>query len=668
MTNNKDLFQKAFKYHQAGNLEAAAASYDKILEEHPGDIEVLFLLGALNLQRHNLDSAVDYLKKTLKLKPDHVIAHNNLGAALRKQGKFDEAVESYKHALKLKPDYADAYFNLGNVFKEQTKLDEASESYRQALKHNPDYATAHNNLGNVLKDQNKLDEAIESYKNAIKFKPDYTEAHYNLGNIFKDQDRFEEAIESYRQALKLKPDYATAHNNLGNTFKEQDKLEEAIESYRRAITIKPDYADAYYNLSNVLKEQGKFNEAVESGRRAIALKSDFTEAHNNLGAILQEQGLFNEAVDSYNTAIRLKPTQEVPYNNLGAALQELGKFNEAITNYDRAIKLKPDYADAHFNKSLVLLLLENFKEGWPEYEWRLRKKDCTSHNYQQPRWDGSQLNGKSILAHAEQGFGDTIQFVRYLPFVRKKGGYVIFECQHELFRLLKNCAGIDKIIEQRPDNIPSIKFNVQIPLASLPGIFGATLETMPFSEPYISVDTKLATQWREQLDRNKTYKVGIVWAGRTKREYVYRKRSCSLADFAPLADISDNIIFYSLQKGPASEEAHNPPRGMRLINLGNELNDFADTAAVIANLDLVISIDTAVAHLAGAIGKPVWTLLHLIPDWRWLLDRNDCPWYPVPPDGRAGMRLFRQTQLNNWNEVFNKVKKALILELSNERR
>jgi hypothetical protein len=312
----------------------------------------------------------------------------------------------------------------------------------------------------------------------------------------------------------------------------------------------------------------------------------------------------------------------------------------------------------------VLLLTENFEQGWPEYEWRLRTKNRLFPTLHQPVWDGTPLNGRSILVHAEQGLGDAIQFVRYLPMVRARGGHVIFKCQPDLFRLLRNCKGFDEIIEQIPASESAVQFDVHIFLLSLPGIFNTTLDTIPSEASYITANPNLVTQWQMRLGHNEDFKIGIVWAGSPKHKGD-RKRSCSLADFAPLANIP-GLVFYSLQKGPASTEACNPPENMKLINLENELNDFTDTAAVIANLDLVISVDTAVVHLAGAIGKTVWTLLPFAPDWRWLQNRDDSPWYPRPNGlaGRAGMRLFRQTRPDDWAGVFEQVKKALITQYS----
>ncbi len=320
-------------------------------------------------------------------------------------------------------------------------------------------------------------------------------------------------------------------------------------------------------------------------------------------------------------------------------------------DYERAIKHKPDYAQAHLNRSFALLLTEKLEEGWHEYEWRLHIKGHSIGTAMQPMWDGKSLNGKSILIQTEQGFGDIIQFVRYLPMVKAQGGRVTIECPKSLFRLLENCAGIDKIIETTSGNESFEQFDVHVPLLSLPGIFGTKLDSIPSDIPYISIDTMLEEHWRIRLNDNNNIKIGIVWAG-NRHHKNDRNRSCTLVDFANLSSIP-GISLYSLQKGSASIENNNSAEGMNIINLENELDDFADTAAVIANLDIVISIDTAVVHLSGAIGKPVWTLLPFDPDWRWLLNREDSPWYP-------GMRLFRQTQPNDWTTVFEQVKENLI--------
>ncbi|MBS1258709.1 MAG: Cell division coordinator CpoB [Candidatus Scalindua arabica] len=638
--SNTDLFHEAFTLHNTGNLAKAASLYRKILKNEPKHVDANFLLGTLNIQQGKLKPATTLLKKAISLKPDHVAASNNLGTALQSQGNFSEAEVIYNNIIERTPDYVEGHINLGAV----------------------------------LQEQGKLDEAIKCYNRAIPLKPDYAEAHYNLGNALKRKNEFDEAAASYSQAIKLNPDYVQAHSNLGTVLQEQGKLVEAVSSFRKAIELKPEYAEAHSNLGTVLQEQGKLREAAESFHLAAELNPNHAEVHNNIGTFLMELGKPDEAIESYEKAITLEPDHAEAHNNLGAAFQEQGKFNEAIPYYKKAISLKPDYAEAHMNRSFVLLLTGNLEEGWPEYEWRLHTKDRVPRSFQQPLWDGTPLDGRSILVHAEQGIGDTIQFVRYLPMVQAKGGHVIFECQKNLFRLLENSEGLNDIIQKASTSEENSYFDVQVPLLSLPGIFGTTLENIPSKVPYIKVDPEPVKQWNARIENNDDFKIGIVWAGSPDHKND-RNRSCRLEDFSQLAEIP-GLSFYSVQKGVASQEALTPPAGMKIINLANELNDFTDTAALILNLDLVISVDTSVAHLAGAIGIPVWNLLPFAPEWRWQLNRAVSPWYPRPNArlpfvgqglaGRAGMRLFRQSQPNDWTGVFKQVKKALISEITTE--
>jgi tetratricopeptide (TPR) repeat protein len=688
-TSNKELFQEAYELHQSGKLTATAKLYNIILNEQPDNINVIFLAGTLNLQQRNFDVACMYFRKALELNPDYAMVHGNLGIALHESGKIDEAIKCYRKAINLKPNYSSTYFNLANALKEQSTLEEAVIYYKKAIELNPDDATIYGNLGNTFKEQGRLEEAVEyyrkaswlnpdnagfhcnlgaalqesgeldeailSYKEAVKFDPNYAMAFSNLGSALQKSGKLNEAIKSYERAIAIKPDYSEAHNNLGISLLEKGKPEEAITCHKKAIELKPDCADAHNNLGTALMEQSKFDDAITSYKRALLLKPDYAEAHNNLGTALMEQGKFDTAIINHKKAIELKPDYVEAYNNLGTVLNGSGKPDEAIAYYKQAIELNPYFALAHLNMAFALLLTENFKKGWQEYEWRLRIKGRAPKTSEKPLWDGSSLNGKSILVYTEQGLGDSIQFIRYIPMVKAQGGSVIVECQQSLYRLLKNCNGIDEIIVMTSNDEPPMQFDTLAPLLSLPGIFDVTMDSIPHNVPYIKPDPVLVSQWRTKLEHDNNFKVGIVWAGNPKHKND-RNRSCSLKDFAHLTSIS-GLTFYSLQKGQVSVEANNPPKGMKITNMNNELHDFSDTAAAISNLDLVISVDTSVAHLAGAIGKPVWTLLPFVPDWRWLLERNDSPWYP-------SMRLFRQTQLYDWDGVFEQVKKALIQKIT----
>ncbi|MDR4504150.1 MAG: tetratricopeptide repeat protein [Candidatus Scalindua sp.] len=527
----------------------------------------------------------------------------------------------------------------------------AETSYRNLLDIEPGQTAALILLSTLSLQKGDLERASELVKEAIMLKPEDAETYNILGVILQKQGKFEEAAASYGNAMKLKSDHAEIYNNLGAVLIEMGRSDEAIANYKYAIVLKPDYADAHYNLANALKRECRLDEAVRHYRKAITFNPDYIEAHNNLGVTLKDQGRYDESLCALSRAISLSPDNAEAHNNCGIVLQEQGRLNEALLAFDKAIASKTDYGEAQFNRSMLLLLKGRFTEAWPEYEKRLCTKEYALKTLQQPEWKGSPLNGESILVHAEQGFGDTIQFARYLPLVQSKGGRVIFECWPQLLKLLENGNGIDEIVEMSTSGYPAQEFDFHIPLMSLPGIFDTKLETIPSPVPYIVADLRLADEWQKLLAGNDCFRIGIVWSGNPENRTICLKKSCTLRAFADLSEIP-GLKFYSLQKGPASVEVLSPPEGMDIINLEDKLDDFSDTAAVIANLDLVISVDTAVAHLAGALGKPVWILLPFVPDWRWLMNREDSPWYP-------SMRLFRQTHPGDWAGVFNRVGEAL---------
>ncbi len=649
-TTKKHLIDEAFLKHQAGDLEAAAASYEAILEKHSENFDALFLLGTLHLQRREIDDACKLLKKALILKPDHAMAHNNLGTTFQVKGQLEKAEECYHRACVLKQDDPKIHSNLGDIYREQGNFDKAVISYKNAMRHNPDSAESHCNLGALFQEMGRVDDAVGCYHRALELKPAYALAHSNLGMALQELGELNEAVECCLKASQLAPDSEVLQNNLGTALKGLRQFNDAAECYRNAIALKPDYAEAHNNLGTISLEQKEFHKAVDCYKRAIELKPDYAMAYSNLGMVWRELGKLDASIESCSRAIKVDPNCAEAHNNIGTSLQERGQLDEAIISYKRAISLKPDYALAHMNNAIALLLAGNFKDGWQEYEWRLHIRRHISETPEKTLWDGLCLSGKSILVYVEQGFGDTIQFARYLPMVRARGGRVVLECQKELIRLLRGFSGIDELIEYTPVRKSVAPFDVHVPLLSLPGIFGTTLETVPADIPYIKVDSTLSMEWYKKFNKNKDLKVGIVWSGNPENAND-RNRSCSLTDFAVLGDIP-GTTFYTLQKGAAAVEASHPPEGMVIVNLEKDLRDFVDTAAVIANLDLVISIDTAVVHLAGAMGKRVWNLLPFTPAWRWLQYRDVSPWYPT-------MRLFRQSHPNDWLGLFQLVKREL---------
>jgi len=607
-----DLFDLAVRYHQSGDLRKAEPLYRQILQADPSHADAHHFLGLIAYQTGHLDGAVGLMSQALVLNPSAAVYHANLGVVFQAQGRPQEAQASFAQALRLNPDLADTHNNLGNVLQEQGKLDEASACYRQALRLNPDHASGHYNLANALKDQGQLDEAVTSYRQALRIDPHHVDAHNNLGVAFKALGRLDEAVACYQQALGLNPNHVDARNNLGNIFKDQDRLDEAVACYREVLRLNPQYVDALSNLGLALKEQGQLAEAVACCRRALGLNPRHANAHNNLGLALMDQGQLGEA---------------------GAC-------------FDQALRLRPQDAGPRWNWALLRLLQGNFEQGWADYESRWSQPGLVPRSWPRPRWDGLPLEGKTILVHAEQGLGDTLQFIRYAPLVKRRGGTVLVECQPALVTLLSRCPGIDRVL---PEGTPLPDFDVQVPLLSLPGLFGTNLSCVPADVPYLFADNRLVERWRRELAGFGTaFRIGLVWQGNpTVRGD--RQRSVPLIQFAPLACL-EGVRLFSLQVGPGAKQLVHTGERLGVVDLGSRFDrsSLEDVAAVLKNLDLVISSCTAIPHLAGALGVPVWLALAFVPDWRWLLEREDSPWYPHH-------RLFRQRRPGDWDEVFKRI-------------
>jgi hypothetical protein len=424
----------------------------------------------------------------------------------------------------------------------------------------------------------------------------------------------------------------------------QGQPDEAAASYRQALRLQPDYAEAHNNLGVALKRQARLDEAAACFRRALRHKPD-AEVLNNLGDTLREQGKPAKAVASLRQAVRLQPNHATARNNLGVALEKQGRLEEALACYQKALYLQPDYAQAHLNRSLLWLMAGRYEQGWPEYEWRWRLPGYALSPCALPRWDGSPLGGRTILLRAEQGLGDTLQFVRYAALLKRQGATVLLECQGPLRTLLAGCPGIDRLVA-RGESPPA---DVQAPLLSLPALLGTTLASVPAPVPYLYADPGLVAHWAEQLRVMRGFKIGIAWQG-SKAYLDDRGRSIPLAEFAPLAQ-ERGVRLISLQKGLGAEQLRQVAGQFPVLDLGSRLDEagaFLDTAAALKSLDLVVACDTALGHLAGALAVPVWLALPYVPDWRWLLRRDDSPWYPT-------VRLFRQHRLGDWQGVFERM-------------
>jgi Flp pilus assembly protein TadD len=456
--------------------------------------------------------------------------------------------------------------------------------------------------------------------------------------------RLPEAEKLCRQVLAAQPDRADAWNLLGILFHTAGRPAMAADLIGRAVAAAPTVAEYHSNLGNVLRAAGRLDEAIAAYRDALAIQPGAAAVHSNLGAALVARGDVGQGIEGYRTAIGLDPSLAEAHSNLGNALLDLGRIGDAIDAYRAAIAIVPDHAEVRCNLGMCLLLRGEFAEGWAELEWRLRCGDAgrAARHFAHPRWAGEPLAGRTILLHAEQGFGDTIHFLRYAGLVAARGGRVVVECQPELVPLLRQLPSVAEWVAHG-EHLP--RFDVHCPLLSLPRVFDTRLDTVPPMGPPLSADADRAAMWRGRLDAAGP-RVGLCWAGNPGHAND-RNRSIPLADLAPLAEALPHGRFASLQVGPAAGQALSAA-WPNLLDASAELRDFTDTAALIDRLDLVITVDTAVAHLAAAMGKPTWLLLPFTPDWRWMLDRSDSPWYP-------SMRLFRQTSPGKWAEVVSRV-------------
>ena len=515
------------------------------------------------------------------------------------------------------------------------------------------YSPALHLLGMIAYRAGRCNIAVDQMSMAVQLSPDTPFFHNDLGNVFLSQGKINEAILCYRNALRLDPNIVQTYYYLGVALTKKDLLDEALQSLDIAIKLKPDYTDALYQAGFIFSRKDKPDEAIACFEKLLKIEPARHEAIFALGVALGAVERTEEAIACYRKALGTVPDDVYALNNLGLLLKEQGEIKQAMDTYRKAIEISPDLAGPHWNLSHVLLLTGNLQAGWKEFEWRLRKDDWQKANLRRskvPLWNGESFTGKTLFIHDEQGIGDTIQFIRYLPMVKARGGDIIFETQEPLTGLLKNFPGIDQLMPQSADGVLPTDMDFFVPLLSLPAILNTTLDTIPDTVPYFHADSDKTKYWMERLGEA-GFKVGIVWAGEPKNPND-RNRSCRLRQFEPIANIS-GVRLIGMQKGKAAEQANDLPSGIDVINYGPELGDFIDTMGLIENLDLVVAVDTAVAHLAGAMGKPVWLVLTFAHHWPWLLKRTDSPWYP-------DMKIYRQEKKGDWAMVFEQVKKDLV--------
>jgi tetratricopeptide (TPR) repeat protein len=606
-------FQQAIAFHNRGRLWEAAQLYETALKADGRHFGAVYGLGLLRLQQRKFGDAERLLRRAVKIDRNSADAHLHLAAALTGLDRLEDAIRHYQRTLAIRPDLAEAHNNLGYTLQSLGRHDQAAAHYEKALGIVPDYAEARNNFGNALQLLGRSEEAIAQFEQALVIRPNYAEAHKNFGNVLGALGRNEEAIAHYEKALAITPTYAEAHESLGNALMALERHEEAIGQFEQALALRPEYA----------------------------------EAHSSLGLALAALDWHEAAIAHYERAIAIKPGYADAHGNLGNALWALGRDKEALASHDRALAIKPDLAAARWNRSQVYLSIGDWVRGFRDYEcrWEAQPKNSPKRNFTQPLWLGEKpLAGRRILLHAEQGLGDTLMSVRYVRRVVEAGAAVTLEVQPPLKSLLAQIDGVSQVLA-KGEALPG--FDMHCPLMSLPLAFGTTLETVPAEVPYLEAQQDRVPEWQHRVRDIGLPRIGIVWCGNRRAD---ASRSIPLPMFLGIG--SPHIQLISLQKEIPDDDKellqqHDVPYFDEEIH-----KDFSDTAALIALMDLVVSIDTSVAHLAGAMGKPVWIPLKFSAEWRWLQDRNDSVWYPTA-------RLFRQPATGDWKSVIARVRQEL---------
>ena len=580
------MFKQALACHQAGNLKEAEKLYRRLLAQDARHTDAMHLLGLIVSEHGEHEQAINLIGRASALRPNTAVYLANLGLALRRAGKLEDAVDRYRRAIALEPGNAGTHFKLGGA----------------------------------LRDLSRIEEAECAFARAVSLDPTHFEAHYERANALHQLKRYQEAIAEYEAAIALDPVNAEAHFNLAVTLMMENRLEQAETAYRRALALHPHHHQAFNNLGHILQAKGQFGDALNCYRHSLLIKPDYVEAHYNLGVALQSQDRVEEAAEAYRDVLALDPLHADAHNNLGSVHLALNELPQAIACYQRAAELSPAHHDAPWNLGLAHLALGHWAEGWKGYEWRFHMTPKLKRDFEQPHWQGEPLEGKTILLVAEQGLGDTIQFLRYRRELEHRGARTLVDVQERLKPLIECAFNSCTSVLEEQSSVPELKahFDYYAHMMSLPGILGCEI---PADVPYLNVTP---------ADLGPGFKVGLCWSGNAsyKNDHL---RSMSEQDVTPLQNIA----------------------GVRLFSLQRKEGDtLLETARTVAALDLVITVDTMIAHLAGALGRPVWNMLCFAADWRWMLDREDSPWYPT-------MRLFRQTRRGDWKTVIQRVKEEL---------
>lgn len=624
------LLRAGIELHQSGKLADAEAAYERALKREPRSGDAWHLMARATLDRGDMQIAAMRAVKAIRLNPGVPAFHNTLGEILLAQGKSGEASACYHEALRLDPQFVPALVNLGNALQSAGDLQGASISYWKAIQSRPDCAEAFTNLGNVMRAQGCHEDALACHREALRLRPESAEALINLAAGLLHQGQCQEAEQCARQAAGLNPRLAEAHSNLSVALLNQGRFDEAEAAARQALERAPRTAHLHVNLASILLKQRRFDHAEAACRHALELHPKDSQAASNLGLILQAQDRLDEAAQSLENAVAWQPTSSEAWTNLGTVYEGLNRPEDALACFERAIAERSDFPQAHFCRSLTLLRGGRLEEGFAEYEWRWKARRETPRAQSLPAWDGAPAHGKTILLYGEQGLGDTIQFARFARLAADRGARVILECQTPLVGLAAGIEGIAQIVSTE-EPLPSC--DAQDALMSLPHLLKADLQ----SAPYLKIPQRAVDAMREALGQATSTRVGLAWAG-NPHHAGDRHRSIPLETLSPLHGAP--VEWFSLHKGSAAADWLRQPLS---ADTGVE-----ELAALMSCMDLIVTIDSMPAHLAGALGRPVWVMLSHVADWRWQTKRQDTPWYPT-------MRLFRQEQAGRWEPVVEHV-------------
>ncbi len=670
-----DKYQTALSSFQENNFTMAESLLEEIVTER-ADLNSLYFLAVVKSKLGNYKEAIELYNTVLRNQPNHLEAHFNKALCHQHLGENEKAVFHYKRALELNPNLIDAHNNIAIIYRNSGNMNMAEKHAAEVFSHSVgELSSQMSGLRTIQLDNKSIEELKEvirlsnnkEYEKAKKILlgikeqygdiPDILNA---LGNVYFHLNEFENALETFKKFLSSDEGNATAYYSVGLCLQQLGQKEEALKYYLKSIELKPDYTDALNNAGLYYYGIKDFETASVYFRKALEVDPNHVKAIVNLGSTKTFADEYDEALKTFSLAEQIaRQNDDIQLRglikaNIGFCKLRMGKLDEALSYFNNAIEIDSGNILAHYNKAETLLKLGNFEEGWKEYEWRKKREEFGKRKFFQPLNLNADLNGKRILVYGEQGLGDTLQFVRYLKFLKERNAYVILECDPLLHELLANCDYIDELSVKTSLEKSPLAYDYDVSLLSLPLLFGTTLENIPSETPYLYWDEQKAESWAKYFG-SKKFKVGLVWAG-SPRHQNDRNRSVKLSELSFLFETED-VEFFSLQKGEALKQIEKfKDKIKNLDEFG--IKNFADTAGIMKHLDLVITVDTSVAHLAGALGKEVWVLIPFNSDWRWLQDGNNSPWYST-------MKLYRQKQPKEWQPVFESLKKDLTAKIKN---